>query len=227
MAEIRRIYLATSNPGKVREFQEAAAALGITMAPLPGLERLPLPVEDGTTFEQNARKKAEYYSLHAAGALVLPSQIAQTPRDPGALVLAEDSGLAVDRLNGAPGVYSARYAAVLKCGVATHENSNDQENNEALIHQLERLGNGKFAGKYVSVIALAQNGRTIATFTGEAHGEIVTEPRGTGGFGYDPLFYFPALGKTFAELPLEEKRKHSHRGQAFGRFLEWWREQRG
>jgi XTP/dITP diphosphohydrolase len=207
MADTHRIYLATSNPGKVREFQEAAQTLGVTLAPLPGLDGLPLPVEDGVTFEQNARKKAESYSLHA----------------PGELILAEDSGLSVDALNGAPGVYSARYAAVLLSGVASHENSNDQENNLALIHQLERLGNGKFAGKYVSVIALARDGRTIATFTGEAHGEVRTVPRGTGGFGYDPLFYFPALDKTFAELPLEEKRKHSHRGQAFRNFLEWYR----
>jgi XTP/dITP diphosphohydrolase len=208
MTAVRRIYLATSNPGKVREFQEAASALGITMAPLPGLNSLPLPVEDGLTFDENARKKAEYYSRHA----------------PGELVLAEDSGLSVEALDGAPGVYSARYAAVLKSGVASHENSNDQENNLALIRNVERLGNGKFAAKYVSVIALARHGQTIATFTGEAHGEIVTVPRGTGGFGYDPLFYFPALGKTFAELPLDEKRKHSHRGQAFGNFLEWWKQ---
>src|ERR1051326_4312152 len=207
MAETRRIYLATSNPGKVREFQEAAQALGLTLAPLPSLDRLPPPVEDGVTFEQNARKKADYYSHYA----------------PNELVLAEDSGLAVDALHGAPGVYSARYAAMLKSGAASHENSNDQENNFALIHQLERLGNGKFAGKYVSVIALARDGQTIATFTGEAHGELLTAPRGTGGFGYDPLFYFPALGRTFAELSLEEKRRHSHRGQAFRRFLEWWR----
>ncbi len=207
MTLARRIYLATSNPGKVREFQEAAQALGLTMAPLPGLNSLPPPVEDGLTFQENARKKADYYSRHA----------------PGELVLAEDSGLSVDALHGAPGVYSARYAAVLKSGIATHENSNDQENNLALIRNLERLGNGKFAGKYVSVIALASDGLTIATFTGEAHGEIVTAPRGTGGFGYDPLFYFPALGKTFAELPLEEKRRHSHRGQAFRKFLEWWK----
>lgn len=210
MADTHRIYLATSNPGKVREFQEAAQALRLTLAPLPGLDRLPPPVEDGVTFEQNARKKAEYYSRHS----------------PDGLVLAEDSGLAVDALNGAPGVYSARYAAVLQSGTTSHENSNDQENNLALIHELERLSGGKFAGKYVSVIALARDGQTIATFTGEAKGELLTVHRGTGGFGYDPLFYFPALGRTFAELTLEEKRKHSHRGQAFRKFLEWYKNRR-
>ena len=206
MTGTRRIYLATSNPGKVREFQEAAEALHLVLAPVPGLHSLPLPVEDGETFEENARKKAEYYSRHAAG-------------EP---VLAEDSGLAVEALEGAPGVYSARYAAVLRSGMMTHENSDDLENNRALIHELERRGNGKFAAKYVSVIALARDGHAIATFTGEAHGEIVTTPRGNGGFGYDPLFYFPALGQTFAELSLEQKREHSHRGKAFRRFLDWY-----
>src|SRR5262249_9701153 len=152
---------------------------------------------------ENARKKAGYYSRYTHE-----------------LVLAEDSGLMVDALNGAPGVYSARYAAMLQSSAATHQNSDDQENNLALIQQLERLPDGKFAGKYVSVIAVARDGHTLATFTGEAHGELLTVPRGTNGFGYDPLFFFPTLGYTFAELPLDEKRKHSHRGKAFRAFLE-------
>jgi XTP/dITP diphosphohydrolase len=138
------------------------------------------------------------------------------------LVLAEDSGLMVDALKGSPGVYSARYAAVLQSGAASHHNSGDQENNLALIQQLERLSYGKFAGKYISVIAVARDGSTLATFTGEAHGELLTAPRGTQGFGYDPLFYFPPLGRTFAELPLEQKRQHSHRGKAFRSFLDWY-----
>ena len=137
-------------------------------------------------------------------------------------MLAEDSGLAVDALNGAPGVYSARYAAVLQSGAASHQNSGDQENNLALIQQLERLPEAKFAGKYVCVIALARDGQTLATFAGEAHGELRTVPQGTGGFGYDPLFYFPALDRTFAELSLEQKREHSHRGKAFRSLLEWY-----
>ncbi len=205
MTDKQRIYLATSNPGKVREFREAAQAMAVALDPLPGLDQLPPAVEDGHTFAENARKKAEYYS-----------------RFTHEMVLAEDSGLMVDALQGAPGVYSARYAAVLQSGAASHQNSGDQENNLALIQQLERLPSKKFAGKYVSVIALARHGQTVATFTGEAHGELLTVPRGTQGFGYDPLFYFPALGRTFAELPLEEKRQHSHRGKAFRAFLEWY-----
>jgi len=201
-----RIYLATFNPGKVRELREAAQALTVELEPLPGMATLPPAIENGATFEENARIKAEYYSRFA----------------PGELVLAEDSGLAVDSLNGAPGVYSARYAAVLQSGVASDQNSDDQANNSALIAQLERMGGNPQPGKYVCVIAVARDGATLATFTGEAAGELRTVPRGTQGFGYDPLFYFPALGQTFAELSLEQKRQHSHRGKAFRRFLDWY-----
>src|SRR5579871_3324768 len=157
------IYLATSNSGKVREFREAAGALTVGLAPLSGLSDITPPIEDGTTFEQNARIKAEYYSRFAAGELIL----------------AEDSGLSVDALNGAPGVYSARYAAMLQSVDAPHENSSDQDNNQALITQLERLTGSHFAGKYVCVIALARDGVTLATFTGEVHGEMLTTPQGT------------------------------------------------
>ena len=205
-----RIYLATSNPGKVREFREAAQALTVTLDPLPAMAGLPPAIENGATFEENARIKAEYYSRFAAGELVL----------------AEDSGLAVDALKGAPGVHSARYAAVLQSGMASDQNSDDQANNKALISQLKRLAGDKHPGKYVCVIAVARDGETLASFTGEAPGELLTMPRGTQGFGYDPLFYFPALGKTFAELSLEQKREHSHRGKAFRSFLEWYTKQR-
>jgi XTP/dITP diphosphohydrolase len=132
----------------------------------------------------------------------------------------------VDALNGAPGVHSARYAAVLHSGVSD-QNSDDQANNAALIVQLKRLNQDRYTGKYVSVIALARDGQTLATFSGEAPGELLTVARGNQGFGYDPLFYFPALGKTFAELPLEQKREHSHRGKAFRQFLDWYSKQSG
>src|SRR5579859_8285045 len=132
-----RIYLATTNPGKVREFREAAQALYLALDPLPEMTSVPPAIEDGTSFEQNARIKAEYYSRLA----------------PGELVLAEDSGLAVDALKGAPGVHSARYAALLQFGVASDQNSDDQANNAALISQLEHLGDNAHPGKYVCVIA--------------------------------------------------------------------------
>jgi XTP/dITP diphosphohydrolase len=206
MSESSKIYLATSNTGKVREFREAAQALGIDLAPLPGLAALPPAIENGATFAENARIKAEYYSRFV----------------PGEIVLAEDSGLAVDALDGAPGVYSARYAAVLQSGGASHENSDDAANNQALVKQLKQLKTNNFIGKYVCMIALARDGQTLATFAGEAHGELLTIPRGNQGFGYDPFFYFPALGKTFAELSLEQKREHSHRGKAIRRMLDWY-----
>src|SRR5882672_2828438 len=166
MPQYSRIYIATTNPGKLREFQEASQTLDLALESLPAMHTLTPAVEDGETFEQNAKIKAEYYSRFV----------------PGDLVLAEDSGLAVDLLNGAPGVYSARYAAVLAGGRETHENSDDQDNNRALISQLERLPAGKFAGKYVCIIALARDGKTLATFTGEAKGELRTVPQGAQGF---------------------------------------------
>jgi len=204
------IYLATTNPGKLREFREAAQNMSLTLDLLPGLQDFPAPVEDGDTFEANARIKAEYYSRLT----------------PGALVLAEDSGLSVDELNGAPGVYSARYAAMLGAQPGApaggHANSDDEENNQALIAALKLLPAGNHPGKYVCVIAIARDGKSLATFEGETKGELLTEPRGSGGFGYDPLFYFPSLGKTFAELALERKRQYSHRGKAIRGFMEWY-----
>jgi XTP/dITP diphosphohydrolase len=208
-----RIYIATTNPGKLREFREAAVAADLSIASLPGMAGMQAPVEDGDTFEANARIKAEYYSRGT----------------PGEWVLAEDSGLEVEGLGGAPGVYSARYAASLSSGPKvhpdlTHQNSDDAANNAALIQEMERfsLSTDGRRGKYVCVIAIARDGSTVQTFRGEVAGQLLTQPRGSDGFGYDPLFYFPALGKTFAELPLEEKRQHSHRGKAFRAFLEWF-----
>lgn len=198
-----KILVATSNPGKVRELAAMAAEAPLEM--LPGFERIAPAIESGLTFEENARIKAEYYSRFA----------------PGQLVMAEDSGLSVDALQGAPGVHSARYAATLT-GTPGHTNSTDQANNRALISQLERLGVGPFAGKYVSVIALARDGMTEKVFTGEAHGQILTQPRGSGGFGYDPLFLVPSLGRTFGELDLAEKARLSHRGQAFRALVQWY-----
>lgn len=205
MPSSANILIATTNPGKLREFQGAAREIGLGIESLPGLKSISAPAEDGVTFEDNARIKAEYYSLHA----------------PGELVLAEDSGLAVAALNGAPGVYSARYAAMLRDGRQAHTNSSDEENNRALTEELTRLGQGPFPAEYVCVIAAARDGNTVSTFAGTVQGEMLTIPRGRGGFGYDPFFLFPELNRTFAELNPEEKTACSHRGKAFRLFLEW------
>ncbi len=212
-ASLSRIYLATSNAGKIRDFQGAAQHFGISVQALPGIETLSPPVENGATFEANARIKAEYYSLAL----------------PGELVAADDSGLVVEALNGAPGVYSARYAAIVNAQEGahanSHANSDDEENNRALIAQLEGLPVAERSGKFVCVIAAARDGHTLQTFYGEVRGQLLTIPRGSFGFGYDPLFYFPALEKTFAQLRPEEKAKYSHRGKAFGKLLEWIQEE--
>lgn len=196
-----RILVASSNSGKLRDFAAAAAPHGVEMQLLPGFKQIPEAVEDGATFEENARTKAEHYSRHAAGALVI----------------ADDSGLEVDALAGAPGVYSARYAA--RAGQPS--NSSDEANNSRLLRELADTADEKRAARFVCVISVARNGAEIAQFRGTAEGVILRELRGSGGFGYDPLFCFPALGKTFAELSPEEKASVSHRGKAFDQLLRW------
>ncbi|HEY3972379.1 MAG TPA: RdgB/HAM1 family non-canonical purine NTP pyrophosphatase [Candidatus Sulfotelmatobacter sp.] len=200
---MRRILIATSNPGKLRDFAGAATPHGIEIEGIRSFSFLPLVVEDGLTFEDNARKKAEQYSRHAAGEVVV----------------ADDSGLEVDALNGAPGVHSARYAADLPH--LAEENTDDEANNARVLRELRNVAPAKRTGRFVCVLAAARDGKTLATFRGTAEGVILGAPRGTGGFGYDPLFYFPQIQKTFAELSAEEKAKYSHRGAAFRRFLEW------
>lgn len=199
---MKRVYIATSNRGKLRDF--AAAAHGhLEILPVPNFSSLPAVEEDGATFEENARKKADFYS----GTLN------------GEIVLADDSGLEVDALGGAPGIHSARYATPDKS-----ENASDAANNARLLRELANLPDEKRTARFVCVIAAARDGKTLATFRGEASGVILRDPRGTGGFGYDPLFYFPQLGKTFGELGRTEKAAVSHRGKAFREFLAWMRE---
>jgi XTP/dITP diphosphohydrolase len=206
---MRKVLIATSNAGKLRDFAGAARALGIEIAGIPNFAPLPLVVEDGDTFEANARKKAEEYSVYV----------------PGEIVLADDSGLEVDALNGEPGVHSARYAAPDLLNVAPHEadeNTDDEMNNARVLRELKGVPAEKRTGRFVCVLVAARDGRTLATFRGVAEGVILDSPRGAGGFGYDPLFYFPAIQKSFAELSAEEKAKYSHRGAAFRKFLEWY-----
>jgi XTP/dITP diphosphohydrolase len=206
---MRRILIATSNPGKLRDFSGAAKPHGIEIAGIPNFASLPTVVEDGLTFEENARKKAEAYSLAASGEIVV----------------ADDSGLEVDALNGAPGVHSARYAAPDLFDIQPHladANTDDQANNARVLRELKNVPYEKRTGRFVCVLAAARDGETLATFRGVAEGIILKAPRGTNGFGYDPLFYFPQIQKTFAELSAEEKAQYSHRGAAFRQLLKWF-----
>jgi XTP/dITP diphosphohydrolase len=198
-----RILIATSNAGKLRDFAGAAARHDIEVAGLSNFSSLPLVIEDGLTFEANAHKKAEEYSRAA----------------PGEIVVADDSGLEVDALKGAPGVHSARYAADQPH--TAEVNADDDANNARVLRELKGIPTERRTGRFVCVLAAARNGQTLATFRGTAEGVILTAPLGTNGFGYDPLFYFPAIGKTFAQLTPEEKALHSHRGVAFRALLEW------
>jgi XTP/dITP diphosphohydrolase len=204
----RRILIATSNAGKLRDFAGAAAAHGIKIAGIPDFSSLPSVVEDGLTFEENARKKAEAYSRYA-------------PRE---IVVADDSGLEVDALNRAPGVHSARYAAPDLQGKEPHladDNTDDEANNARVLRELRNVAPEKRTGRFVCVLAAARDGKTLATFRGTAEGIILDAPRGKNGFGYDPLFYFPRIRRTFAELTAEEKAQYSHRGAALRKLLEW------
>jgi XTP/dITP diphosphohydrolase len=199
----RRILVATSNPGKLRDLAGAAESHAVSIAPIPQFSSLVPVVEDGDTFEANAIKKAEAYS-HAA---------------PKQMVIADDSGLVVDALEGAPGVHSARYAA--DSPNLAGENTDDEANNAKLLRELRGVPAASRSARFVCVLGVACDGQMVATFRGEAEGIILDAPRGNHGFGYDPLFYFPQIDKTFAELTPEEKAIYSHRGAAFRKFLAW------
>ncbi len=199
---MNRILVATSNPGKLRDFAGAASGIEIDILPLPNFSSLPAVIEDGATFEANARKKAEAYSQYVEG-----------------IVIADDSGLEVDALGGAPGVHSARYAA--DDPARSEANTDDEANNAKLIREVRRGPVEERTGRFVCWIAAARDGQTLAVFEGKAEGMILDAPRGSNGFGYDPLFFFPRIQKTFAELGAEEKAKYSHRGVAFRKFLDW------
>ena len=188
-----RLFLASSNRGKVRELAALAAAQGVQLEPLPGYDRHPKFPENEPSFALNALEKALHYSQHADG-----------------LVVADDSGLVVDALGGKPGVHSARYAG---------PKATDEDNNCKLLEELKGVPENKHGARYICVLALARDNQTLAVFSAACEGRILEAPRGSGGFGYDPLFFFPPLGRTMAELEVAEKNRYSHRGQAFVRLL--------
>jgi len=185
------VYCATSNPGKLREFQLAAPDFDVRALPKSG----PPPEEHGDTFEANAIEKALAYGRHTEGYL-----------------FADDSGLEVDALGGAPGVHSARYAG---------DHATDASNNALLIERLQGVANR--TARFVCVIALVFDGKLVKTFRGSVEGHIIDEARGSGGFGYDPLFYCPAFGCTFGEAPVEQKMQVSHRGLALADMFTYLR----
>ena len=186
-----KIYCATTNPGKLREFGQSLGQ-AFDLETLPGLDRIPPPEETGITFEENAILKALYYGRGVRG-----------------LLFAEDSGLAVDALDGAPGVYSARFAG---------PDATDAGNNELLLERMS--GQSNRTARYVCVIALVRDGALAGTFRGEVEGEIALEPRGYNGFGYDPLFFYSPFGCTFGEASAAQKASVSHRGRALAALSE-------
>ena len=185
------LYLCSSNQGKLRELEHAAEGSGLEVRLLPNLGTIAPPDEHGCSFEENASSKAVYYSGFTDEA-----------------VLADDSGLEVDALYGAPGVYAARYAG----GDAT-----DADNINLL---LANLGNTTArTARFACVLAMARNGALITTARGHVDGEILPMPRGANGFGYDPVFYYPPAQRSFAEMSADEKLAVSHRGRAMREML--------
>jgi XTP/dITP diphosphohydrolase len=199
-----RIYVATTSQGKLRDFRTAAQAHSLAIDPLPCLASIPAPEEDGLTFAANASIKAVYYSSFA----------------PGELVLADDSGLEVDALDGAPGVRSARFAA--DAGMIDSPDANDNTdvwNNIVLIQRMATIPAAQRTARYRCVLVAARDGVVLHSAEGAVEGVILEGPQGSGGFGYDPLFYLPQLDRTMAELDLETKHTLSHRGRAFAALL--------
>lgn len=187
------LYLASSNPGKLRELGALAAAESFHLEALPGYAGLPPFPENEPSFALNALEKALHYSRLCEG-----------------LIVADDSGLVVEALGSRPGPHSARYAG---------PQATDADNNQKLLEELRGFPDAKRAARYVCVLALAEKDRLLAILSDSCAGRILAAPRGAGGFGYDPLFFFPPLGKTMAELDVGEKNQHSHRGKAFRALL--------
>jgi len=199
MVVAKKLYLASSNPGKLKEFAAIAgggAAKGalIALELLPGFSELSVYPEDEPTFAENAAGKA----LHASAIT-------------DAAVCADDSGLVVPTLGGEPGVRSARYAGADASGA---------DNIAKLLSALRGKSGAERAGYFVCTLAVARKRRVLAVVTNRVDGQLLEAPRGNGGFGYDPIFFFAKLGKTFAEISGEEKNQYSHRGKAFRRLLE-------
>lgn len=195
------LYPSTTNIGKFAEFKAAAKSEGVDIEKLPGIDLMPEPIENASTLMGNAEIKGRAYSLLA----------------PGLLVLADDSGLEIDALGGDPGVGSARFADRL--GFELHAGHKDIRNNLCVLSLLAALPNPSRAARFVCTLVIARDGEILLRSTGTVEGELLDKPRGTAGFGYDPLFLIPSLGLTLAEVSREKKWQISHRGDAFRSLL--------
>jgi XTP/dITP diphosphohydrolase len=190
-----QLFVASSNPGKLREYRALAEPAGaaVELAFLPNFDSLPAFDEIWPTFAENAAGKALHYSRFASG-----------------IVVADDSGVVVPALGGAPGVHSARYAG---------PGASDADRIRKLLDKMSGKKGEDRRARFVCVVAVADSGVMRGLFSAAAQGILLEEPRGEGGFGYDPIFFFPALGKTYAEISREEKNRYSHRGKAFQKAL--------
>jgi XTP/dITP diphosphohydrolase len=188
------IFLASSNAGKLREYRELAADSCLEIALLPDFSEIPPFEENAPTFAENAAGKALHYSRATDG-----------------IVLADDSGLAVPALGGAPGVHSARYAG---------PNASDEECVRKLLREMRGKSGDERRARFVCVSVIARQGRALAIVSDSAEGIIASEPRGINGFGYDPVFCFPEAGLSYAEVSPQEKNRASHRGKAFLKIRE-------
>jgi XTP/dITP diphosphohydrolase len=187
------LLLASSNPGKLREYRVLAGASSIVLELIPDFDALPPFQEVAPTFAETSAGKAQHYSRFAEE-----------------IVLADDSGLVVPTLGGAPGVHSARYAG---------PNANDADRVQKLLREMHGKEGDERRARFVCVAAIARQGRVLAVVSDLVQGVITTEPHGTDGFGYDPVFYFEDLHRTYAETTREEKNRYSHRGKAFRKLL--------
>jgi XTP/dITP diphosphohydrolase len=185
-----RLLIATTNPGKLREIHLILEGLPLRVIGLDDLPRIAEPEEQGRTFEENARAKALYYAAAT-----------------GEVTVAEDSGLEIDALGGAPGVYSARF------GLPEAHSYPDKFT--LIYRELKARGAGGSPARFVCALALARQGRMLFEARGAVEGTVADTPRGSGGFGYDPILYYPPLGRTLAELDADQKAAVSHRGKAF------------
>ncbi len=194
---IARLHVASSNPGKLREYRELAAgnSHSVEIDLLPGFRDLPEYEENGSTFAENAAGKALHFSRFSPGP-----------------VFADDSGLVVPALGGEPGVRSARYAGA---------KATDADRYRKLLDAMRGKTGDERGARFVCVLALARQGHAMAIFSDAVEGVIADVPRGEGGFGYDPIFYFEKLGRTYAEITYQQKNEYSHRGRCFHKLLQF------